>query len=447
MTAPRFLYTWFVVVFRSIVTSIGIPGNLIILIVYWNENVLGSAQIFIKAIAICDCFACLILPLEVYYWLYEFDFHSDILCKVFYTWESIGWYFSTCLTAAIAWDRYLAVCKPHNGRWSRKKAVKVCHLCLLIALLVNILVPFVSGTILSEVVVDSNITIHNLTICYQYGEDVGSVLFVLTTVPQYSCFLFAFVVVIYLYVRLWKNMKTRQSVLSASNVASVSYVNGPSTSRLQTLRRSPATDETQRVSGLQVPSPSYTSPSYAGRKQPDETQSMLGSPRVPYHFGNQVLGTKDTNSSSDAATPSSSSHTTTTTFITCDVPIPGGLRVDSENCQSGHNKLGSCWATKSRSRASVVQQRPRLMSRLSQMLFLVTVFFVLTWSMTLIMYMFSTTSLGISRDSFGYAVIAVLRLTGLLNHAVNPFLYSFINSKFRTECSGLFQRLIRRIRT
>lgn len=417
MSELRFLYTWVVSIYRLIVTLVGIPGNLLIIAVYWNKNILGSAQVFIQALALCDLYSCLILPLEQYYWWFELDFHNDLLCKIFFTWEGIGWYISACVTTAIAWDRYLAVCKPFNGRWSRRIAIKVSCLCVFIALSVNVLVPFTSGTLPATVTVaQPNTRMLNVTICYQFGSKVGNVLFILATVPQYLCFLSCFVVVICLYLKLWRTVKAqRNNIGVGANVLTVSQVRhtwsgmhaGRSASSIDCRRTRDqqldvGPDRWEGVILKVMPNESTIQHSI-DTEMNDHTQSRGNKLFTKVRKSDDVIRHSDVT-----------------------------------------NKTYSGEVTRTRSSQHGVKSK-RTLSRVSQMLLSVTVIFVITWMITLVTYIMTPFTSGLSRDSVGYTIIALLRLTGLLNHALNPLLYGFLNPKFRTECSQLYERLKQRL--
>ncbi|KAJ8040169.1 Type-1B angiotensin II receptor [Holothuria leucospilota] len=430
MSETRFLYTWVVIIYRSIVTLTGIPGNLLIIAVYWNKNALGSAQVFIITLALCDLCSCLIIPLEIHYWLNELNYTNTLLCKLFFTWEVTGWFFSACLTATIAWDRYLAVFQPVKGRLTHSKAVKACVMCALVAILANTGIPFTSHVATNVTIAGTDIV--NATRCEQYSNDL--VLFLLVCIPQYLCFIILFVITILLYTKLWIKMKKRHrptgdSVLTAP-------CNQVAVTEPMPERKGDTEGRMTKYNGNLENQ--INNPSSSGRagEIPETIRKHLN----PEGKHNMALIC--------TSIPGAINEEGMSTTSSC-------RRVEASNpndTDKREMKHKSVCLTLNRSHGSRRRQvdpsdsdRSRPMSRLTQMLLLSTVVFVCAWSLSIFTYVLHPITKKLSRRSLAFTVIAVLRLTGLMNHSINPVVYSFMNPKFREECKLLFKRLRRRL--
>ncbi|KAJ8021171.1 Octopamine receptor [Holothuria leucospilota] len=420
-----FLYTWVVIIYRSIVTLTGIPGNLLILFVYWNKTTLASAHVFIITLALCDLFSCLIIPLEIHYWLNEHDYTDTFLCKLLLTWIYLGWNFSACITTAIAWDRYLVVSKPIYGRWTKKKAIKVCVMCALIATLVTATVPFTSH-------VETDVTIAGPTIVNGTSCKPFSNGYLLVGVPQYIYFFVIVLSMISLYVKLWSKMiKRRDTTVKFALKPRCSQINEKKTKRDR--RRD---------------NKKYTSSNNEHLETEKGNRSLKRAPK-------EIETIKESTYTNDVALVQHSISETVKKFLPSSssnepvMTLNGGQITRQEYPAKFHNSKGphddNNRSPKFGNIMSQVPNRFRPMSRLTRMLILATVVFVCTWSLSVFFFLMDPITSKLSRQSFGFTIITVLSLTGLINQTINPVLYSFMNTKFRGECKLLFKRLRRRV--
>ncbi|KAJ8020689.1 Octopamine receptor [Holothuria leucospilota] len=428
-----FLYTWVVIIYRLIVSLAGIPGNLLILAVYCNKTILGSAQVFIIALALCDLYSCLIIPLEIHYWLYEFNYTNSLMCKLYSTWKQTGWDFSVCFTTAIAWDRYLAVSKPINGRWTKKKAIKVCVICGLVVMLGASVVPFTSHI---ESVTITGTDVVNGTRCKLFSNDMAP--FLLASISQYIYFFVMLVVTTSLYVKLWNRMNKRRKATDNFGVKfTCSRIKETESTRDRNrLNERYLSNKVRLETEKENLSMKNSSREIEPVKESIKVQN-LNSIALPGHSTTKIVD-------ESKSLPSCSSSRPVMT-------LEGRPMVKQETkYQAKFHKSKGIHDDRNRTpnvgnNMSQVPNRLRPMSRLTKMLILATLVFVCTWTVTLFFYMISFVTKKVPRQSFGYVVIAVLRLTGLINHAINPVLYSFMNPKFRVECKMLLRRLRRRL--
>lgn len=117
------------IVFMSIVTIIGVPGNGIILIVQWKNREKSSTDYLVSTMAVFECFCAgfnsvlIILKRVKYIWI---AIASPWICRI-HTFSiyntSIS---STLLLTVIALDRYIQTCRPWNTSYSKRKAKMIC---------------------------------------------------------------------------------------------------------------------------------------------------------------------------------------------------------------------------------------------------------------------------------------------------------------------------------
>lgn len=124
------------VAWGTFVMLTGIPSNLLIMHVYCKRRTRTSAHVFILGIAVSDMIGCLMLPLSMYHWMNALTFTNDNLCKATLSARFFRSYLSLFLTAALAVDRYCAVCEPEK-RLELHQAATIIGVCAAIAAVVS----------------------------------------------------------------------------------------------------------------------------------------------------------------------------------------------------------------------------------------------------------------------------------------------------------------------
>ena len=122
------------------VMFIGIPGNLLIILVYVHKRMKISAHIFIIGLAVTDGAVCLTRPLILFTYmpqLVQFRNTNQVLCKITYFFVLLSLFSSVLLTAAIAIDRYFAVCRPHSHVMTTKRAKVFVAICVVLCLILS----------------------------------------------------------------------------------------------------------------------------------------------------------------------------------------------------------------------------------------------------------------------------------------------------------------------
>ncbi|XP_071818321.1 uncharacterized protein [Apostichopus japonicus] len=442
----RFWYTWAVVIYRSLVSLIGIPGNILILAVYWDKQALGSAQVFIQTLALSDLYVCLLFPLEIHFWLHEFDYKDLLLCKLLFTLASIGWYMSILITVTIALDRYLAVAKPVNGRWSRRKAQKISISCIFVAIFINMAVPFSSHINFREVK-----GVVNGTTCYKQDTG-GSGIALLVTIPQYLSCLAAFIFIVILYVKLWIVVARQRKKIGIKEVKydddtsvvgdKMSQAGSTKTNVVEysvTNVQYTANDTAVGGKGTEADTRLETSGKSTERDS-TETDVTGTDDRLNGHNDNKLQKAEDNDVRISNSRPALE-----------DTIATGGSREENNKVTKSGDQLHPTNSKQPRSLtfANKVRRRRgqshKVVSRLTLMLLLATAIFFITWFVTLATFALTPLTRPFFGNNIAYVMIALLRLSGLINHSINPLLYSFLNPKFRADCRTLFKRLKSRL--
>ena len=92
---------------------IGIPGNIVVIVVYSTRLKMSSANIFILFLAVIDLFACVVIhPYTVYKMYNYYDQTWTVTCKIFEFLIHLNLVMSGLTLLLVAIDRYLAICKP-----------------------------------------------------------------------------------------------------------------------------------------------------------------------------------------------------------------------------------------------------------------------------------------------------------------------------------------------
>ena len=99
---------WTAIAFNSLIFILGVPGNIIILLVYGSKTTKLSSHIFIIGLACADLFIACLRPVANLNWKH------NILCRISLASTYLALFSSIFLTTGIACDRFFVVCKRHK---------------------------------------------------------------------------------------------------------------------------------------------------------------------------------------------------------------------------------------------------------------------------------------------------------------------------------------------
>ena len=149
---PSFSFVCFLIV-------IGLPGNVMAILVYATQLKKGVARYFILTLAVSDLITCsCVAPLELWIMTHFWTFDYQGLCKIFrfvaYGVNNI----SSLILLAIAFERYRLICSPWKQKFTAKCSKVVCGLAVFLAVLTSIPMIFIYGTFTLPLLSRSNIS-------------------------------------------------------------------------------------------------------------------------------------------------------------------------------------------------------------------------------------------------------------------------------------------------
>jgi hypothetical protein len=98
-------------IYLSIVGIIGLIGNLFVIIVYWNKRGKHTSALFILILAISDLIVCSVLiPMTLFIEGHKFIISNILFCKAYFFLITSTVPYSCLLMTAIAFDRFFCIC-------------------------------------------------------------------------------------------------------------------------------------------------------------------------------------------------------------------------------------------------------------------------------------------------------------------------------------------------
>ena len=145
---PPLAYLWTNMAYNIMLVTLGIPGNLLIMKVYYIKSPRCSAHIFIIGLALADLFAVSIRPLYIFLQIpsYARLIHTnEYLCRIPRSLVLTTMYSSVFLTTVVAFDRYFCVCRPHERKMTPLRAKLLVSLSMILGVCVSLPNTFAVG--------------------------------------------------------------------------------------------------------------------------------------------------------------------------------------------------------------------------------------------------------------------------------------------------------------
>ncbi|XP_038073114.1 uncharacterized protein LOC119741438 [Patiria miniata] len=142
----------FLLMVNSLVFFLGVPGNCLILRVYWTKIRKTSTHVLIMALAWADLYVCLLrIPMIISLILYhsaadDRETFATVLNLTLCS-ECTGLITSLLITTIIAADRYDCICRPRRRFFTPRRAKVIVSATLLLSCAINI--PLIVATITS----------------------------------------------------------------------------------------------------------------------------------------------------------------------------------------------------------------------------------------------------------------------------------------------------------
>ena len=426
--------TCILMTFLSVIFLVGVPGNLLIIIVYWRKPHKTSVHVLITGLAFADFFACLLRPVSMVYWIMDSSGPSGFggkdnnmnITKSVYVLSNFQTISSSLfLTAAIAFDRYDAVCRPHNRLLTAHRARIIVKVCISLSFLLSIPVA-------------------SLIFVWRRNPNVWVTIFA-TVIP---CVTYGSVLLvsIILYGKLFCTIRTRAKVRACGveviPCSSTEHSGNPYQSSASIVNgeiNNENDESSHRVtsSSVEMLNASFGAHSLqAGARRTSNSQMLdvflASSESTGGSQNNAIDHTVSDNhraASADLEETSAEGVTESTSFF-------------SQACRK--------WKPNECCRKPPASLRPSTLRRTNQngadthgkttrMLLITTMVFFVTWFPALFVNLLPLYTT-VTSDA-GIATVVFIKNIIYINNAFNPFIYGLGNKHFRTDCVKILRNL------
>ncbi|XP_022089996.1 dopamine D2-like receptor [Acanthaster planci] len=428
------LYTWYLVGLLAIVTVIGIPGNILVLAVYANKTKRTGTRIFILGLAAVDLFICALSGYRLYLWIHEESFSSDFVCR-FFSWIGLASELSSAfVTTAVAVDRYLAICRPHLGWMTHKRAQVVCFAGIIAS--TTLTLPAVAVYLVST---DSQGNKScEITEADEYRYWVYIALFVVV-VAFALMMITALAMYLLIYREVRKRLKVRPSII---NVAPAEKSGDKEGAPRATLLISMLVAGDSMI-GISLPSRGFAVRRHSIGEAEGISQKFPKS-QMRKTSGSPVAIRRNIREKSDVKENLKNTKACPTDCQDYRKIALATLVSSSEDTGSGGPKTKLTGDKHDEPIDQAIKKGKK--SKTGKMLLLATVVFVVTWSARLLMWLISYT-LGEKwkdfkhNDDVAFAFLSLLQHLYYTTPAVNPAIYSFVNDRFRVESFKIIRKM------
>ncbi|XP_077998549.1 orexin/Hypocretin receptor type 1-like [Glandiceps talaboti] len=380
-------------IISAIVIIIGIPGNGLVLCVYWTKRQQSSANFYIWGLGIVDFLVCtVLLPHELYWCHNYYAYSSNLSCKIFKTILIMNVSISGLFLVAIAIDRYNAICRPLKFANTVRRAKGTT-----VGVIVTALLSSLPATVLYEVkTFDSTNDGSRLAVCDRHVSTTYSV--------SYDIFCAIMVVLVLVLLVVLYYFVGRTVIKRNTRIQNLSNGHG---------------NHQPGAWKIMLDMPTYTD---QGTTTCHENKaSQLGEQQKQ----NSV---NITDGNSGFRVPNNSEQTRAENYVkqehaTSRPGVAGDATAESD--QRGINR--QAWS-------NIAQKRspPRALGTV-KMLVSVTSIFLLTWIPWVIVSLIRTTGLIHDGDTTWLSVSYILYILLYINHGVNPIIYGIVSKKFRKD--------------
>ncbi|XP_038049712.1 D(2) dopamine receptor A-like [Patiria miniata] len=398
-----------------LVFLLGVPGNCLILRVYWIKTRKTSTDILIRALAWADLAVCFLRIAEIIYislnLAAEYSMYSfppgpglSILYAVIIALADAAIVSSFSITAVIAVDRYDCVCRPQKRIFNPRRSQIVVLVTVLFAFAINV------GQIAHTICLRTSCTEHaSVHVYWDIGVKAEPVLFVIALVTIGVC-----------YGKVYATIRKHVKV-------------GPA--------QAPTARDAERISSdLRV-----------GRQvncstRPTPPQQDIDLPTSESFVDEAV--TRFVHPPSTSSSMHATSHQAKPNDVCTAAHVVSFAHQDSSG-PSQPNVIPEPKAAPQDNTPSQRQSRPepghapqrvgaaKLQRKTTRMLFITSVVFLLTWLPYLI---YHVRFYGTSYDDVE-EIIGDISIILLINSVVNPLIYGIANRRFRNDCKEVIRKI------
>ncbi|XP_072025619.1 probable G-protein coupled receptor No18 [Amphiura filiformis] len=393
-------YLWTQVAYNTLLL-VGIPGNLIIIKVYHVKSPRCSAHIFIIGLALADLFVSLLRPMTIFMNIPAYahlQHSSQGFCLAPRILTVVSMYSSVFLTSAVAFDRYYCVCRPHERKMTPFRAKIMVALSLVLSILVSLPSLFSHGLMKTP-----------------YGSFCRRISGTLLTAIQkgfmISSFLIASALVVILYRKVFQAIKKQRLRLRT-------FVQ-PTQSVLPT----EVVAEMRETTTITVSSRSQVQPiTNSPPRRPREAFGDSATSSMPLSNCNSNIVTVS------HGAPLETRNVKKTKHVTIQVTENNRSNNETEEQRAKREKTAAAFSVQGRT---------------SKMLLLTTAVFIISWTPALFLSLIPENRVAQSSQRNPTVTLIIRGLTNivLLNHAINPVIYGFVNKRFRNDCIKVIKNI------
>ncbi len=384
------LYVAIAGVWRGIIALVGLLGNLLVIIVYARKKCRTSGHVFIVSLAASDFISSMDFPFAIYHSMYALNYTNGTVCKLNIFIRTTISYFSLLLIGIIAVDRHQVCCRSHR-RFKPRGAIVVVGFCFVGAILFGSPALVFNGAVKHEDTVRNS---SEISVCGRRREYL-QIHFIYSVVLALT-YLIAVLMMIVLYTRIAISIRRARRIIHAiSN--QVPFDDAAGMRQVESGRHTPAHDAPPAdVQAIHPNPPGVVSSSQENHSNPQrEAPQLLQRLRLFETATTSTSGVEERN------------------------------RYEPGLIQHPYG------------------DRARRIDSASKMLFISTIIIAVTWLPSQVMQFFVQLLTMPLKDTnpLAFSLLILAYLLILLNHAIDPILYSFVNKKFRLDCAKLLCRL------
>ncbi|XP_071804620.1 gastrin/cholecystokinin type B receptor-like [Asterias amurensis] len=370
----------FRIIFFALILLLGVPGNSLILRVYWTKTLKTSTHVFIMTLALADLAVCLIKVANIAYRVLLMMGHEiPAVLRLLLAFETTAIGTSIMITAVIAVDRYDCVCRPHRRFFTHRRGKIAAWASTLFSVLINI--PEYVGVFSSIPILPILRLACHAIICVT-----------------------ALVMVAVFYSLVYKAIRQHVKVGASS---------------LKTRRNDCST-----ICPANVVAPEPSSINDGSKPNTSKVRKEVWVASVPTQAASLQEKTVKDQSFSKCSTSSAKQALATDLHKPTSLDTEPGLEANHKRIRPEHPSHFS-----------------QLQRKTTKMLFVASVVFFVTWMpyWTSIFLGLSVQS-GLNIGPLVLQVLSEIHLSLYINHVVNPFIYGVANRRFRKDCREVIRK-------
>ena len=271
------------VIYLGLLMLIGIPGNLIVLIVYLSRFPTSTHRMFITGLAVADILVCVVtLPFEIAEMRLQYTFYNSWCCKFFRACNTLFSLSSIFILMGLSGDRFRRVCTPLKVQMTSRHATIYIMFCVVLAVIFSWPNFFISGIRLVNL--GNNVTGYDCSFSDQFAKTKYPTLYGGTL---FLVFIICMIILIVLYFligrQILKHFQFRRRFSRSSTSKSTSST--------------PVSNNSQKLMSANKAEQEYNNEVFIDNK-PKETQEMLT--RKSHRKSSKHHSTKDQSVKEDA---------------------------------------------------------------------------------------------------------------------------------------------------